>query len=421
MSQPILAVLDPPPEQERSAFEAQAKDILDSGLLARSRNLARLFDFLLRCHRTGRVPKEVELAVEGLGRSEGFDVTQDAIVRVYIHKLRHKLDAYYRQAGKAGQYRLSIPRGEYRLVLEPLPETFDTGGEMPAIEGDRFRFSARWLAVTFLVLLLSLALNAGLLFGIDHTPEQTLRRHAPWQALFADERPVLIVVGDYYLFAEADRSDTVRRLIRDFNVNSPTDLAGRWQQEPQDAGSQFDVGLSYLPTSIAQALARLVPILNGPSKKPWGVVLSSELIPENLRNNHIVYIGHLSALGVLEDLVFAHSGFRRGRNYDELLDAVSGQTYFSDSGVPHPAKNSMHHLAYLSSFQGLNGNRVVVIAGFRDAGLRELAENLATENGLAALEKLGTDFEGLYETVQLSLSSTPAKPLLLREIKSPTN
>ena len=44
-----------------------------------------------RCTRAGRTPKESVIAVEVFGRGTDFDVSQDAAVRVYIHKLRRKL------------------------------------------------------------------------------------------------------------------------------------------------------------------------------------------------------------------------------------------------------------------------------------------------------------------------------------------
>lgn len=75
-------------------LELHATRIRTSGILARSAHLHSLFEYLYQCHIRGRTPKEVEVAIEGMGREESFDVTQDAIVRVYVHKLRRKLDEF---------------------------------------------------------------------------------------------------------------------------------------------------------------------------------------------------------------------------------------------------------------------------------------------------------------------------------------
>src|SRR4051794_12794108 len=100
-------------------LETHAARIRTSGILARSAHLHSLFEYLYRCHISGRTPKELEIAIEGMGREESFDVTQDAVVRVYVHKLRRKLDEFYAHQGKDLTHRLHLPKGEYRLVLQP--------------------------------------------------------------------------------------------------------------------------------------------------------------------------------------------------------------------------------------------------------------------------------------------------------------
>src|SRR5690606_41244557 len=53
-----------------------------------------------------------------LGKSSSFDVAQDSVVRVYIHKLRRRLDEFYDGLPAAPASRLVIPKGEYRLTIE---------------------------------------------------------------------------------------------------------------------------------------------------------------------------------------------------------------------------------------------------------------------------------------------------------------
>ncbi len=419
---------DTPPAAEDEIAQ-QVREIRASGILARSKHLDRLLEFLHRCHLDGRVPKEFEVAVEGLGRHAGFDATQDALVRVYIHKLRRKLDDYYQQDTRPDACRLILPKGEYRLQLAapndpPAPSPPSPSPEAAPRPWQRIanlaRRHTRLLAFALLASLLLNLLLAGQAWrqATDDTPQ--LRTSVLWQPLFADARPVVVVLGDYYLFAETDGDDRVRRLVRDFEINSPGDLASQLQQHPSRAERQFDVGLSYLSTSTGYALNRLGALLNSGPKKAWGVILASELTPENLRNSHLIFVGHLSGLGLLEPLVFAHSGFRLGRGYDELVDKASGQHFHSASGIAHE-NVAANHLAYLSSFQGPTGNRIVILAGCRDAGLRELADAVASPGGLAALEEHtgGAPFEALYQTSGFGSATTPARLLLHRSLAPP--
>ena len=73
-------------------LEALTERIRSSGVLGRSHLTQRLFDFLVGCSLSGRAPKEIEVAIDVFGKDARFDVSQDAMVRVYIHKLRRKLE-----------------------------------------------------------------------------------------------------------------------------------------------------------------------------------------------------------------------------------------------------------------------------------------------------------------------------------------
>src|ERR1700710_2152626 len=97
------------------SLHSHAELIRSSGILGRSELLLRLFNFLAQCSVAERTPKELEIALEGFGKRADFDVGQDAMVRVYILKLRRKLDDYYAGAGAAQPQRLVLPKGEYRL------------------------------------------------------------------------------------------------------------------------------------------------------------------------------------------------------------------------------------------------------------------------------------------------------------------
>src|SRR5580698_3160596 len=88
-----------------------------TGALGRSQLIQKLFDFLIDCSATGRAPKETEVAIEVFGKDAGFDVAQDAMVRVYVHKLRRKLEEYYASAGRSDPFQLTIPKGAYRIVV----------------------------------------------------------------------------------------------------------------------------------------------------------------------------------------------------------------------------------------------------------------------------------------------------------------
>src|SRR5580658_863737 len=99
---------------DSSVIRLEAERLQSSGVLGEAR-LRRLFDYLVECTLAGQAPKEIAIAVDVFGKSAEFDVSQDALVRVYVHKLRRALDDYYAAPENEGRQALQIPKGEYRL------------------------------------------------------------------------------------------------------------------------------------------------------------------------------------------------------------------------------------------------------------------------------------------------------------------
>lgn len=375
-------------------------------MLGRGTQMQRLFEFLVGCQAAGRIPKELEVAVDGFGRGADFDVAQDATVRVTMHKLRRRLEDFYRDEAAAAPFRLSLPRGEYRLALE--------SGAPPAAPAAAQGWRRWWpatprekgAAIAVVVLAMLVLVLAGLLLSrpAADTRVSKVRESGLWAPLLADRLPIQLVLGDYYIFGETDGAGMVRRLVRDFDVNSQQDLEKRFVSEPSLASHYADLNLGYLPTSSAQALREVLPIVAA-SGKHVTLTLASELDPSTIKTTHVVYIGYLSALGMLQDMIFAGSRYSIGGSYDELIDTQSGQTWVSEGGEPHPSAERYLDFAYLASFKGPGEVQHLVIAGTRDTGLMQAAETAAAPEGLQELARQHAPwrgFEALYEVQSLN-------------------
>jgi hypothetical protein len=179
---------------------------------------------------------------------------------------------------------------------------------------------------------------------------------------------------------------------------------------PKAMGSYRDLDLYYLPVGAAFALRSIVPIVSRGAAKSdtLRVVMASDLTPEMLKRNNIVYLGYLSGLGLLRAPVFAGSRFSVGETYDELVDGQTHKTYVSQEGGPSESDASRRDYGYVTAFRGPSGNRIVVITGDRDPGLMQAAEALANPDALKALARGagGSDsFEALYEAQGIGRSS----------------
>jgi hypothetical protein len=372
-------------------LQALIQRIINSGELGRSKTYTAILNYLVECSLAGNSPKEIAIAIDVLGRDADFDVAKDSIVRVHIYHLRNKLKAYYIKHGKSEQYRIDIPKGQYIITtvlnedeIKEIPPTSITGKEL-----NRNSFTA-WLAgLAVILLVVNLFVNSSSTSEPVLIIEEELASSPPalWEAILDDQNPVLIVIGDYYIFGELDEGGNVSRMVREFNINSLEDLEFEKIMGTAAAENYFNLDLSYIPTSTAFAMAQIMPML-ADSADRVSVKMMSELNTVDLAENHIIYLGYLSGLGNLEDLLFASSNLYVGGTYDELFHLETNELFSSSSGLSI-GEESFQDYGLLSTFPSPNGHQFILIAGMRDEGLINVSQE-------------ATDFASL-QTLELSL------------------
>jgi hypothetical protein len=354
---------------------------------------------LLACAQQGRAPKEIEIAQSVFDRSQA-EVAADSSVRVYIHRLRRKLDEYYAAAPQSP--RLVLPKGSYRLALDTDP----TEAEEPALEPPpRPRSKPRWTwgLAGLGALLAAVALGWGLGAALHPAdPAAPLRASAPWAALLASDTPRTLVLGDYYIFGERGQDGSIERMRREFTVNSAHDLDELKAMGGDRAGRYTDLGLSYLPVGLGDALLSVAPVLTTPTRASgFGVVPASTLAGQTLQANTILYLGYISGLGPLRSPVFDGARFQVGSSYDELVDTKTGQRFMASSHL-EASQSTGEDYALISLFHGPAGNPILAIAGTRDAALMAAAAFVTRPASLAQLgrqlDKAGAS-KGAFEAL----------------------
>jgi hypothetical protein len=378
------------PADGADALRAEVTRVQLSGALGEAR-LRRMFDYLAEKSLAGQSPKEIAIAMDVFGKSADFDVSQDALVRVYIHKLRRALDEYYAASSNPTGVELHIPRGEYRLRLSAKAPDKSPDVLAPAPVAT----SRRFLTLRTVGLLAAAVLVGAFVMWLwaPRSDLEQVRASPIWSSLLKDDRPIMIVVGDYYLIGETDDSMGVNRLIREYSVNSKNDLDHYVQEHPELADRYMDVGLRYLPISTAFALRDVMVVL-APENRRITVSKMSDIEPSSLKSADIVYIGYLSGMGMLQDLIFAGSRFSVGDSYDEVFDKRTRVSYVSEIGSdimdpPQPTgkEKTYHDYGVFEKIRGPGGNTIVVISGTRDAGVTQTAEVFTSAQKLKDLEQ----------------------------------
>ncbi len=104
--------------------------LLASPLIARAPRLRGFLAYVSQCMLDGRLDEvtEQQIGCRVFGRPEGYNHTEDNIVRVTARNLRAKLEEYFATEGLAEEWIVEIPKGRYLPTFRPreLPEKFDT-------------------------------------------------------------------------------------------------------------------------------------------------------------------------------------------------------------------------------------------------------------------------------------------------------
>ena len=101
----------PPVEQQRLLVER----ILSSVLFRKSHKLATFLRFICEQQQMGKSDtiNEQRIGTEVFGRSEGYHMGEDSIVRSQARFLRIRLQEYFTTEGKDELILLTIPKGSY--------------------------------------------------------------------------------------------------------------------------------------------------------------------------------------------------------------------------------------------------------------------------------------------------------------------
>lgn len=415
--------------QERLRTAAQA--VRTNGALGKSAQIGRLFDFLVEQSLAGRTPKEIEVAQEVFDLSTSEQIGHDATVRMMIHRLRKKLEDL--PANDRGE-RLVLPRGEYRLHLmapaQASAEATDPSGgdaqtpapapELRSFPGSGGRPRWPWLLAGIALGLLV----GGLAVGRWPLPQGDAG-HDPqlgsivWQSMARAHFPMLIVNGDRYTFGEADSQGRIFRYLRDPAVTSSEKLdrynALNRGREPH----YVDLNLFELPASMGPALAAVLPVVNEVTggQNAGATITSSFFTTDMLKAHNILYVGLLSDLRDLREPIFDNSGFELAASGDVMIDRQSRRRFQSDWADPSQERMLRRDYAYIASFPGPRGNRILIIAGMNDPALAEGAQIVARQSDLDTLTaKVGQAqaFEALYEIRTFGPSSVASHLVVAR-------
>ncbi len=256
--------------------------ILSSMEFSHSKRSQELLKYLVDASDRESDLNEMTIATEFFSKDSEFEPLEDATVRVNISKLRRRLQNYYLTEGKDDKLQIDIPKGHYIVCFRKKNENYI----------NMLKNNTTKLAFPFLTLLLSIIV---IYFGIQNQRLNEKIRIMPednpiWAEYLEDDKPILVVLGDYF-FMYQDRGDKMPRFnVRDPLINSKEEFQELFEKNPNLMENLKPLEHTYLRPSAVWGFMELQPILRS-SKSSFIVKQASEISWPDISSHNVIFIG----------------------------------------------------------------------------------------------------------------------------------
>lgn len=439
-------------DSDPAVVRQHLQKVLASQPMEKSEASQKLLRYLAERSLRDETPKETEIAIDVFGRDASFNSAEESLVRVAVRALRRRLHDYYAGAGQRDEVQFDIPKGGYRLVCvprelaaaaahtapAPLPESGSVLGGAAAptlINGagappgsqqgpPRGKWLRAWAAAATALLIASLAINAWLLLNRSTStvdPATAKIAQSPlWSGIIDSNRPLMLVLGDGFMYTNVDPLTGRVQLIRDRAINSSEELRVFLAQNPSIATGRGQRYTSMLQKSTAIGMASVLRLVSRPGRQ-IEVRARDDLQVDDLQKYDVVYIGALSRLGPLAGYYELQSRYRYDQQSTAIHDIVSGKSFLPEGEIT--VKHTEYALA--ARFVGPGGNHIIILTpGARNSGMLLTVRTFTSPSGLREVEKklraardpLPDSFEALLSVTSFGQTDVAAEILAVHAL-----
>ena len=397
--------------------------LLASEQMEKSEASQRLLRYLAERALRDETPKETEIAIDVFGRDASFNSAEEALVRVAVRALRRRLHDYYAGPGQSDPVHFDVPKGGYRLLwvprdVAPLP----ADAPAPSVESakpsipeslpadastqPRAKWVSRWALAATALLTVSVLVNG--YFWLKHPTRAAIdpataeiARNPFWSGIIDSNRPLMLVLGDGFMYTNVDPLTGRVQLIRDRAINSSEEQRVFLAQNPSIAAGRGQRYTSMLQKSTAIGMASVLQLVSHPGRQ-IEVRARDDLQVDDLQKYDIIYVGPLSRLGPLAGHYEIQSRYRYEQQTAAIRDTVTGKTFLSEGELT--GKHTEYALA--ARFVGPAGNHIVILTpGARNSGMLLTVRMFTSASGLQEVEnKLHAPLPDTFEAL-ISLTS----------------
>jgi hypothetical protein len=277
----------------------------------------------------------------------------------------------------------------------------------------------KWAIAATALLVVSIAVNAW--FWLNRTTPQAdpavseIARSPLWSGIVDSDRPLMLVLGDGFMYTHVDPVTGRVQLVRDRAINSSEELRVFLAENPSLAPGRGQRYTSMIQKSTAVGMASVLRLVSRPGRE-IEVRARDDLQVDDLQRYDIVYIGPLSRLGPLAGHYELQSRYRYESKTAGIRDIVTGKSFVPDGDLT--VKHTEYALA--ARFIGPGGHRIVVLTpGGRNSGMLLTVRMFTSAQGLQELEKrllafhnpLPDSFEALLSVTSFGQTDVAAEVL----------
>ena len=354
-----------------SNIRKQLAKITDSECFSRSSIYKKLLSYLTDATLKGEKPKEFTIGFDVFNHTA--DDTNTSNIRVHIHKLRKKLDAYYSSEGMHDNIFFTIPKGAYSLEFKDKKhKTHITQGKY------------LWFGISAIVIIGILIVQ--LCFITQKSDYSRLKKSAFWKELILNKNETLIVAGDFFIFEniklinEYDRY----RMIRDMGINSKEQLQEYLNSDESLEAEDYQPSsrATYMPRDALLSMPYIIPMLHE-NNIDYQIILSSNFNWELYSDRNIIYIGafkNLKSLTLLTDKLLLEYD-----NQNDLIILNDPKEKKEFSSTMYTVANIDYSL--ISKVPGPNNNVVYFFVSDNDIGCIESVKYFTNPDSVKSFEK----------------------------------
>jgi len=361
--------------------------ILKDPLFKNAEKYKDLLKYLYSCYKSDKIPTEFDLAANVFYKDKEFNPADDTTVRVYIYRLRKKLNEYYEGNGKQDARVIQIQKGTYHIEFIKHSEL----NKRKILQFKQYTYPA---IILFLLLIITFLGIKFISVSNQLNKDDTIRENELiWSDFIHNTLPTLYCVGSlyayYYYLEEFDRS----WLVRDDAINNELELNDFEEKFQLDKSNISIPDWKIIPKSAAIHYGRLLPIFHL-STANLELVTTDELTWNEIENNNIIYIGHFHNLNILKTIFPSNRLKPQITKRDHGIKEYYIKVQTSEIDTLYPIILNMDKsnkldtdYVLVSKVPGPRNNTILFICSFSSMGRLKLVETLTSTKMLNDLQQ----------------------------------